>query len=202
MLHLRIIFLCYNKKRFVFKRLILTSSGSVIYCCRLPKASPGETVDGIGMKIRVKGRLSHKRHRGPRCGHTRTGTPSRPVPQGAPGRVNKEMEATTISKTGSNKYAAKRFSFLSFLDCFSSIKLDCTLAQNTPSAGLDSFPRAMPHPRRAQWHSLEVMTAFPEGRLCAAPFLCSGHPYCSPVFCGSTYRVPYYLLCLSKFSCR
>lgn len=114
MLHLRIIFLCYNKKRFVFKRLILTSSGSVIYCCRLPKASPGETVDGRGDEDQTKRQALSQETQRARCWRTRTATPSRPVPQEAPGRVNKEMEATTISKTSSNKYAAKWFSFLSF----------------------------------------------------------------------------------------
>lgn len=67
----------------------------------------------------------------PRCGHTwqTVAAPHTPL-------VLCGLQ-TTIRKPDLKEYASKPFLFLSFLDCFSSIKLDCRLSQNKQSAILD-----------------------------------------------------------------
>ena len=79
---LSISFLFYDMKRFIFKRIILTSPGSYFFL----KAPRCKTVDGMGGggagKGWRRGRFSHVRQRGPRCGHTlkMSSCPPKPPP--------------------------------------------------------------------------------------------------------------------------
>lgn len=68
----------------------MTSSGSVICCCCLPKASPGETVDGLGGEDQTKKADSLTRDKeGLDVGTQAQPPPPAPNPPEAPGSVNK-----------------------------------------------------------------------------------------------------------------
>lgn len=123
-----------------------------------------------GTVWRLEKNVSPTRQRRPRCGHT-----WQTVVAPYPPLVLWGLQ-TTIRRPDLKEYASKPFLFLSFLDCFSSIKLDCRLSQNKQSAILDSFPQPVPCPQCAQWIFSGNVGGLSSGKIwVSCPFLCIGY---------------------------